>query len=221
MPASKHKNLQLERLIFFTDAVLAIAITLLIIDIKAPEIEKLHIELGRAPNMNQKIDQLVLLIPKFLGFFVSFFIVGFYWVSHHKVFGYLKNFDYQLVWLNLLFLFTIALMPFSTSYFNENFGEKIPFAFYCFNVMASGLSVFLLANRLITHQHLSEGLSEKHTQQLVKARLLMVPAGFFISFLLSFFLPVFIASYGPTSIFLGMYIIGRVYGEKKVRKEKG
>lgn len=75
------KEFQIERMILFTDAVFAIAITLLIIEIKAPEIHK---------NMGftEMVDQLLNLIPKFVGFIISFFVVAIYWRSHHRMFSF-------------------------------------------------------------------------------------------------------------------------------------
>ena len=75
------KEFQLERLILFSDAVFAIAITLMVIEIKIPEIHR-----------NEVTDELLVnklgeLIPKFIGFLVSFLLIGQYWVVHHRLFG--------------------------------------------------------------------------------------------------------------------------------------
>src|SRR5689334_15215764 len=105
------KEFQLERLILFSDAVFAIAITLLVIEIKIPE-------MPREVATEQKIlAGLGHLIPKFIGFLISFLIIGQYWTVHHRLFGYVINFNNRLLWLNLLFLLAIALMPFSTGFY--------------------------------------------------------------------------------------------------------
>ena len=101
------KEFQLERLILFSDAVFAIAITLLVIEIKIPE---LHEGVSDAAILLS----LKHLIPKFVGFIISFAIIGTYWTIHHRLFGFVINFDKKLLLLNLLFLFFIVLMPFST-----------------------------------------------------------------------------------------------------------
>ena len=87
-------------MIFFSDAVFAIAITLLIIEIKVPEIDGAH------ANEHAFINSLLSLVPKFFGFIFSFFIIGLYWFIHHKMFGYVINYTNRLIWLNLCFPLT-------------------------------------------------------------------------------------------------------------------
>ena len=74
-------QLQVERIIFFSDAVFAIAITLLVIEIKVPE---LHGTAGET----ELLRAIFHLLPKFMGFLVSFVIIGLYWTRHHFMFGY-------------------------------------------------------------------------------------------------------------------------------------
>ena len=92
------KEFQLERMILFSDAVFAIAITLLALEIKIPEIDK-RIVTDRI--LSEKLDEM---IPKFVGFLVSFFIIGLYWSIHHRMFGFVVNYTRGLLWLNLFFL---------------------------------------------------------------------------------------------------------------------
>lgn len=81
----KKKEFQLERMILFSDAVFAIAIILLVIELKAPEIP--------APVTEDKIlNNLAAIFPKFVGFLVSFFIIGLYWTVHHKLFGFVTGY---------------------------------------------------------------------------------------------------------------------------------
>ena len=126
------KEFQIERMILFTDAVFAIAITLLVIEIKAP-----HIREGMTTG--EIARQLLSLIPQFIGFIISFFVIAIYWRSHHRLFGATKDYDDKLIWLNFLFLFTIILMPFSSAYYSEQTEYALPFYFYCINIAATGL----------------------------------------------------------------------------------
>src|SRR5512137_1560994 len=89
----------LERIFLFTDAVMAIAITLLVLDLRVPEGPA---GLGRA---------LIALWPSYLSYLLSFVIIGNYWLSHHRLFRAIGRYDDRLVWLSLLFLFFIALLP--------------------------------------------------------------------------------------------------------------
>src|SRR5689334_15399333 len=91
------KEFQLERLILFSDAVFAIAITLLAIEIKVPEIPR------NIVTDDMLSEKLIQLISKFVGFLISFLLIGQYWTVHHRMFGYVINFTQRLIWLNILF----------------------------------------------------------------------------------------------------------------------
>ena len=91
---------QLDRISFFSDGVFAIAITLLVIEFKVPVIH--HATDGLL------WDSLAHMGWKLLGFIISFFIVGYYWSVHHRIFGYVNNYTSRLIWLNLLFLFSVV-----------------------------------------------------------------------------------------------------------------
>src|SRR5437660_409606 len=116
------KEFQLERMILFSDAVFAIAITLLVIEIKVPPIDR-HI--ATDDMLLKALDDMM---PKFIGFFLSFIIIGAYWINHHRIFGYVISYSRQLLWINLLFLLMIVLMPFSTAFLSEYLlrGLKVP-----------------------------------------------------------------------------------------------
>ena len=143
------KEFQLERLILFSDAVFAIAITLLVIEIKVPEVH------GEVSN-KVLLHELKHLIPKFFGFLISFMLIGLYWTIHHRMFGFVTNFTKKLIVLNLIFLFFIALMPFSTGFYSEYAGPElfrkqltVPLTFYVLNFFAAGLIIFFY---LATHR---------------------------------------------------------------------
>ena len=100
---------QLERMILFSDAVFAIVITLMAIDIKIPETEYFQL----APHeLNQ---HLLHLVPIFIAYAFSFFFIGRTWYIHLQLFGFLKKYNAGLVFCNLLLLFSIGLFPFAAS----------------------------------------------------------------------------------------------------------
>ena len=96
------KEFQLERLILFSDAVFAIAITLLVIEIRIPD--KHEMQLHDGVSDKALLHALGLLVPKFLGFLVSFMLIGLYWTIHHRMFGFVTGYDRKLLFLNLVFL---------------------------------------------------------------------------------------------------------------------
>ena len=170
------KEFQLERLILFSDAVFAIAITLLVIEIKIPEIHE------KPVTENAVLHKLAELIPKFVGFLVSFLLIGQYWIVHHRMFSFVINFTDRLIWLNILFLFAIALMPFSTGFYSEFVlrGVVTPVIFYTANIALLGLANFLMWRYLSNQKN---NLTENLTPALAKyfsLRALTVPTIFVI-----------------------------------------
>lgn len=206
------KEFQIERMILFTDAVFAIAITLLVIEIKAPHI---HHDL----NATQIANQLLNLSPLFIGFIISFFVIAIYWRSHHRLFSFIKNYNDRLIWLNFLFLFTVILMPFSSAYYSENFEYDLPFYFYCFNVAATGLLNYALLVYIIKHRgFISEGFDDKKARQLARWRTLIVPSIFLLGALACWILPEGIRDYSrmaPILIWPALVILNKAFGKKK------
>lgn len=121
----------LERLIFFSDAVFAIAITLLVIEIHVP-----HIEHG---GVSAALDALRELGPSFFGFVLSFLVIGMFWMGHHGALGRVEAFHPKLLWPNLLLLMAIAFMPFSTAFMAANSNQLVPTAFYNLALMVTAL----------------------------------------------------------------------------------
>ncbi len=206
------KEFQLERLILFSDAVFAIAITLMVIEIKIPEIDKSIVSdtlLGK---------ELAHLIPRFAGFLISFVIIGLYWTVHHKIFAYADNYNNKLLWLNLFFLMSIALMPFSSGFYGE-YAPRInllyPYGFYCFNICLTGLLNFLLWRYISSPKSgISEQVISPARRSYASFRSLVVPLAFLISFLVSLFNPV-IAHYMPLLIPAMMKIAAKYYKKKE------
>ena len=94
----------------FSDGVLAIAITLLVLDLRVPLRDELHTSLAHA---------LARQWPSYAAYVTSFLIIGIIWVNHHAVFGYLGAADRMLLFLNLVLLMFVAAIPFTTSLFAE------------------------------------------------------------------------------------------------------
>ena len=122
----------LERLIFFSDAVFAIAITLLVIEIHVP-----HVPSG-AGNI-AFINALLLLIPNFIGFIVSFFVIGAFWGGHHRAFACAAHWDERLMGPNIHMLLAIAAMPFFTAFMSEYSNQRVPVVAYCLWLLLTAL----------------------------------------------------------------------------------
>ena len=102
-----------ERLVFFSDGVIAIAITLLVLDIRLPE-------LPAQADSAALAAALLEIVPKIAAYALSFLVVGELWYVHHMRFTYINRCDARLIWLNLLFLMTIGFVPFASSVLSEH-----------------------------------------------------------------------------------------------------
>jgi uncharacterized membrane protein len=136
------KRRDLARLVAFSDGVMAVAITLLVLNIETPDVS--DDELGSA---------LIDLIPSFLAYAIAFALVGRYWVIHHNLFERFVGFDGRLMTLNLTYLMLIVLVPFSANLI-DNYGKE-PLAAATF-AATLGLAAFI--NWLMTAYALREGL---------------------------------------------------------------
>ena len=208
------KDFQIDRIILFSDAVFAIAITLLIIEIKAPVV-------GRDFTAWQMLAQLGDLWPKFFGFFLSFFVIATYWRSHHRTFGFVCNYNDRLIWLNFRFLLTIVIMPFTSAYYGESGGHSIPFLFYHTNIIFTSLTNYMLVkyvfnpdNGIIAHR------PDPVFKKMFLARGVAIPVIFLFGMLISPF-SMIVSRLSPILIWPVFYIIRTVYNRrsKKYRKE--
>lgn len=174
---------QLERIALFSDAVFAIAITLLIIEIRVPELHSVNL------TDKELLHALLPVATKFVGFFISFFVIGLYWFSHHRMFRYVTRVNHKLLWNNLLFLLPIVIMPFSTSFLSEyyfNSSLRLPLALYTITICLSGYFSFRLWKVIANPANqLSQGLQKEQLSYNI-ARSLTIPIIFVCALLLSF-----------------------------------
>lgn len=127
---------QLERLKAFSDAVFAIAITLLVIEVHVPRLDTL--------DDAAYLAALAHLVPSFMGFALSFLTIGALWVAHHRLFGVLEGYEPTLMWPNMLLLMVIAFMPFATALMSSNPLARVPEVFYSATLLSAGLLQLLL-----------------------------------------------------------------------------
>ena len=147
-------HFQLDRISFFTDGVFAIAITLLVIEFKVPVLEH-----ATDAALWHSLKEMAW---KLLGFVISFCIVGYYWSVHHRIFGYVEKYTSRLLWLNLSFLFSVVLLPFTSGLLGEYASESelhLPYAVYviniCLTAFMNAILWFYLSNHnldLLTHK---------------------------------------------------------------------
>ena len=206
MTRAKKSNpeMKTDRLEFFSDAVFAIAITLLVIEIKIPGKE----ELGGSVSDQSILKALGHLIPKFAGFLVSFMMIGLYWTVHHRMFGFVTSYTRKLLVLNLFFLFFVALMPFSTGFYSEYAGAdfyrqqlKVPMTFYVLNFCCMGfLNYFMWVYITNPKNKVAEPPVDMLLARQARARSLVVPIIFLLMLPIAYFTNVIFAAYVPMLI---------------------
>ena len=146
MPASKGKSVSalkpetdkegLDRLIFFSDAVFAIAITLLILDIRLPAGSELLDDTGL-------FRRLLSIWPQYMAYVISFVVIGLFWTGHHRKFRLIQRYDNRLLLLNLFVLMLVAFIPFPTSVLSES-GSRTATIFYALTIIMAGLVMMAL-----------------------------------------------------------------------------
>ena len=125
------------RLETFSDAVIAIAITIMVLELRIPDLEKGVV----VDNMSEKLFHL---IPYFITYTFSFMMVGIFWSNHHSMFHLLEKTDDHLIWMNFIFLFMLSLIPFATSILGANPFKPISAAIYGFVMFITTTSFFIM-----------------------------------------------------------------------------
>jgi uncharacterized membrane protein len=123
------------RLEAFSDAVVAIVITIMVLEMKVPH--------------GAELTSLRQLIPVFLSYALSFVFLGIYWNNHHHLFQAVRQVDGRILWANLHLLFWLSLIPFVTGWMGENHFEPWPVALYGFVLLLAGCAYFILTRALV------------------------------------------------------------------------
>lgn len=126
------------RLEAFSDGVLAILITIMVLELKVPH--------------GETFEVLVSLWPVFLSYVLSFVYLGIYWNNHHHMFQSTRQVTGGILWANLHLLFWLSLLPFTTGWMGENHFASLPAAVYGFVLLMSAIAYFILQRTIIAQQ---------------------------------------------------------------------
>jgi len=127
-----------SRLEAFSDGVIAIIITIMVLELKVPEGADLH--------------DLKPLLPTFLTYALSFVFVGIYWSNHHHLFHAVDRVSGGILWANLHLLFWLSLVPFVTAWLGENQSSRWPTAIYGLDMLGAAIAFTVLVRTIIAHQ---------------------------------------------------------------------
>ena len=168
----------LERLIFFSDAVFAIAMTLLALEIRLPG--------GESPLTNQELlDKLLSIWPQYFAYILSFLVIGTFWITHHRRFRAIVRYDQRLIWLNMLLLMLVAFVPFPTAVLSQ-YSNRTGTIFYAATLAMTGFisaAVWLYASH--RDRLIAPGMQmEERRHKMIGS--LVVPTVFLLSIGLAF-----------------------------------
>ena len=127
-----------SRLEAFSDGVLAIIITIMVLELHVPE--------------GETVSALVPLLPIFLSYVLSFVYLAIYWNNHHHMMHTVRAIDGPILWANMHLLFWLSLIPFVTAWMGENHFARTPTALYGFVLLMSAIAYSILQDRIIARQ---------------------------------------------------------------------
>jgi len=155
-----------NRIEALTDGIFAVAMTLLVLDIKPP----VHL---RFETSEALIDHLSVLEHSFVMYAISFVVLAMFWLGHHLQFHFVRHVDRRLLWINLAFLLLAVVVPFSTNLVGDHGHLQLPVVLYAVNLLVLTLLLFLQLRHLAARPHLiapdltPEAVANLHRQLLL------------------------------------------------------
>src|SRR4029450_4449913 len=126
-----------NRMEAFSDGVIAIIITIMVLELRVPH--------------ETNLAALQPLVPVLLSYLLSFTYIGIYWTNHHHLLPAVDHVNGRILWANLHLLFWLSLVPFVTAWMGENHFERLPVAIYGVVMLMSVVAYYILTTTLIRH----------------------------------------------------------------------
>jgi uncharacterized membrane protein len=176
-PSQSFEELETDRIIGLSDGIFAFAMTLMVLTVDVPKPEAVP----PAELPGAVVDQW----PQFIGYVISFLVVGIFWMEHHRLFRCIRKQDTGLMWLNTCFLLCIAALPFVTDLVGEYDDHPFAVVLYAGSMVVTSLMLHVVW-RYASHRHrlLHPSVHPQHVSYL-SARSLVVPLVFLASIALS------------------------------------
>lgn len=169
----RRREKEIDRVAFFSDAIFAIAITLLVLRISIPALGE---DLGQA-----LLDRW----SSFLMFVISFWVIGQYWLVHHRMFRYIRGYDHTLIMLDLFLMMCIAFLPYPTELLGRHSDEPLAVVMYAASVFVTGLTTTGLWWYAAHRGFLDDELTGRQVTYFIR-RGLLIQSVFLISIPLAF-----------------------------------
>jgi uncharacterized membrane protein len=162
------------------DGVLAIAMTLMIFNIRVPE-------MPREQAGSRLAGELFQLWPRFVVYVVSFVMLGIYWVGHHNQFHYIRRTDRVLLWINIVFLMFVTLIPFSTALMGQYPSQRLSVDIYAITLILVGISLYIHWWYATSSHRLVDEELDPQLITLAKRRIIRAPVILLLAVAVSFF----------------------------------
>jgi uncharacterized membrane protein len=173
---SSERELTAVRVEALTDAVFAIVMTLLVLE--------LHIPVADSPQA--LVNGLLEPLPKLVGFLLSFLVLGVYWVGQHNTFAIVRRVDRAFLWINIVYLMLISLVPFTTALLGSYPREPVAFVIYNVHLLVIGVVLMLhLDYATRNHRLMHDGVDPQRIR-LARGRMLFALIGFVAALVASF-----------------------------------
>src|ERR687886_846324 len=171
------RQLRLDHIISFADAIFAFSITFMAISIDIPN-------LAQNLTQTQVIDKLLESIPEFEIYVISFFMIGIYWIAYHQIFNQIVNSDTAVTWLTLIFLFFITLIPFATN-LQIGFGYPVLFVLFALVLTMAGVLLTITWLHATKNKLIDKNLTQREIHS-VSLGAIVPTIVYFLSILVSF-----------------------------------
>jgi uncharacterized membrane protein len=192
------RYLHKHRIETLTDGIYAVAMTILVLELKLPHAE----DFRTAAAFHEAVAHL---LPKFIAWLISFFILATFWISHHRAFHFVKRVDGKLLWINVMGLLFASFLPFASSLVGEHAAFFLAQVVYAVNMAAMALIAIWQISHLAAHPEICDPPVPAYVAKAVRFRcgsIVAVAA-----------LAIAIASWNPyfgTTAFILMAVLGRI-----------
>ena len=183
MPTTTYNQVagrRLNRIEALSDGVFAIAMTLLVLELKVPVDDAIKTE-------NDLWHAFTHLRVELLAYFLSFMTLGIFWVGQSVQLQHIGKSDRNLVWINIFFLMIVSMLPFTTAFLSTHIGFKMAIALYWLNIFLLGLIVYINWNYAMRHQYVeSPEVPVEVLNKAVRRRIIMAQSLYAIGALMCF-----------------------------------
>lgn len=162
------------RLEAFSDGVIAIIITVMVLELKIPH--------------GSGLSDLAKVLPGLTSYILSFVFIGIYWGNHHHLLHSVHHVNSKIMWANMALLFYLSLIPFSTGWMGLNHFDKLPVAIYAVNLLLCAIAYYILQKVIISHYSHSTKLTEALKRQDKKGLISLLI--YIVSIPCAFFYPI-------------------------------